>query len=253
MKQTIAILSILLISVISSHAADTLSDTIRECNTPECLARLRTDADKSFDHVSKRFDDDMNGVKEDILLSHCESLIEETFYHMAKVKAYHNYEDIYKLRKLRELKNNQSGYKDGISRSEFTRRNARAEQLYLTEMADAQTFIDEKVIRMRSLCLNLQQNLESLKTSNRFSGTQMDDLMRQRVLTMETRPVWQEFINETAEGQKIRKAILRASNDDGQALLGALTHLFDGFKVRDEKFVIDPLIVEQAAFLHPVI
>ena len=207
-----------------------LKRQLKSCNDESCKSNLQQEAEGVFQAVGKNFNDNFSNISNNIVMDHSRSIIREIFYHMNKIKPYHNYKDVFLFKKLKKLKEYRDRFEQRkIDSSDFNRLKDRAENQYKHDIAESQDFIDDKVLRLRELCDNLNTNADSVQGLLDQKQDKLPNYLTSSILSLQQDKVWQDFAQNTAEGQKIRNAMLKASNDAGLELIARLEGIFSSF------------------------
>jgi len=227
-----------------------LKQRIKSCSKddPSCKETLQIEAEEIFRKVGKNFNDDFASIGNQISAKHCESLINEIFYHMDKLKDYHNYKDIFLLKKLKKIKENRVRLdQNKININDFNRLNQRAEEQYKNDIKSSQDFIDDKVMRITELCDNLNRNVESIQDNLDAHEKKFSKNLLQRIMELKNHKVWRDFTHNPKERNKIKKAILCASNNSGDKLLFRIEGIFSGFALSGNETIFPTELINRIA------
>ncbi len=238
----------------SASDADDLREKLINCPRGEdCEQALQQEAEEIFDRVGNRFDDDFVHMGNEINVNHCKSLIGEMFYHMEKLKPYYNFKDVFYLEKLQKLKDNRGRLDAGeIPKADFERLSIQIDEQYKDDLKESQTFIDEKVLRLKELCGTLNDNVGSIQSTTRVKEHPMDESLQKSVLDMRQNKIWSEFESGSREGQKIEKAISLASNNMGKDLVQCLKGMFAGFEAPMEGVIFSVDLIHRLETKYPM-
>jgi len=228
-----AIFFLYALSSTNSMALDNISilkNQLKRCNNENCKRELQQVSDTIFQNVGKNFNDNFTNISNDISINHCQSIIREIFYHMNKLKPYHNYKNVFLLKKLKKLKK----YRDKLEQkkidsNDFSRMVSRIDKQYLNDLKESQEFIDEKVSRMMELCVNLRDNLDEIFNNPDQKGHTLPSYLTTRITDLQNNPIWQDFEYKPRESKKIRDSILHASDNSGDKLIPKLESIFSAF------------------------
>jgi len=223
-----AFITALIPGTLMAQSMEDLKQRLKDCNDPECREVLQDESEKIFDAAGKNFGDDFASLGNRITGRHCESVVDELIYHMDKIKTYHNFGNVFYLKKLKKLKENRVRFdRKEISNADFTRMSNQIEEQYTHDMHESQDFIDYKVQRMKELCSVFHQNMESFQTGEPGKNGGKPRFEKDSISGLRKNKIWQEFENNLSkEGQNIRQAILLASNNAGEELITCLDGMF---------------------------
>ncbi len=204
-----------------------LKTRLKDCTSPECRQELQGEAQQIFDAAGRSFGDDFTGTGNEIIMKHMDSLTDELFYHLEKIKYYSRFRDINRLEKLKKLKKNHIGFQQGsVTEAEFTRNVKRIEQEARSRDKSDQEFVDHKVQRMSTLCSSFKDNRENLKARAFGKQARMNDSLNRRMNGYKENPVWKAFVSGADAGKRMRSAIRLASKEEGDFLLKCMGGMF---------------------------
>ncbi|MCP4109868.1 MAG: hypothetical protein GY749_30840, partial [Desulfobacteraceae bacterium] len=184
-----------LISISHADDLDDLKQKIKTCDSETCREDLQKEAEQVFEVAGGSFKDDFVYMGNDISLNHCQSIIREIFYHMEKMKSYHNFKNVFYFKKLKSLKENRDRLKRGkISADDFARLNRQVEEQYNHDINASQEFIDEKAMRLKELCGNLRHNTDSVLANVRIRNEMLSDELKQKILFLKNEKIWMDFV-----------------------------------------------------------
>ena len=246
-----AIVCLFVLSLENTMALDNISilkSKLKRCNNNDenCKRELQQMSDTIFKNVGKNFNNNFMHISNDISINHCHSIIKEIFYHMSKLKPYHNYKNVFLLKKLKKLKQ----YRDKLDQqkidsNDFNRMITRTEKQYLNDLRESQDYIDEKVSRMAELCQNLKDNLDAIYNSPDQKDKNIPGYLISRITDLQNDPIWQDFDRKPSESKKIRDAILYASKKSGTKLIPKLESIFSIFASSTGGVVFSPELVNR--------
>jgi hypothetical protein len=217
----------LILPLALADQVDDLRQKMKDCQNGACTKQLQNETEEIFQKVSSNFNEEFAKIGKDITAKHCYSLIQEMFYHMEKLKLYSNYKDVFYLKKLKKLKLNRERIDRGeITLNDFKRLNKQVETQYQHDVQASQAFVDANVSRLHALLDNFNQNVEYLKGIDRMEDRSTLNSSVENITTLSNEKVWQDFISDSNEGNKIKTAILSASNNSGEDLIPKLKAMF---------------------------
>jgi len=204
-----------------------LKSQLKGCNDESCKKALQQESEHIFHIVGKHFNNNFSQISNDISITHCQSIINEIFFHMSKLKPYYNYKDVFLLKKLKQLKEYRDKYdQKKIDSTDFQRLVSKTEKQHNHDLEESQEYIDEKVGRMLELCENLRDNLDAIDGQPGQKGSRLPYYLKSKITVLQSNPTWQEFEQRPKESKKIRSAILLASNHSGNKLIPKLESIF---------------------------
>ncbi len=199
---------------------DDLRQNLKDCNSESCRDVIQSEAEQISDVAGKQFKDDFFLMGNEISIRHCRSMIQEMLYHMEKIKSYYNFKDVFHLTKLKKLKENRDRMKRSqLSSEDFSRISRQAQAQYESDIKASQDLVDEKVLRMKELCENLNQTAEYIRDNLRLKQERLSEALNTDVISLESKPVWQAFESNSGDGRKIRDAIFMATGDAGKNVI----------------------------------
>jgi len=238
---------------LSSDNLRDLRKQLKSCNDKSCLSYIQQESESIFNKVGKHFNDDFSGISNQITINHCHSLIREILYHMDRLKTYYNFHDVFFMEKLKKLKENRDRFDfKKISADDFQRLNKRAEEQFKDDIQESQDFIDEKVLRLIELCENLSRNLESIQNNLEMNKRRLNSDLTNKILDLQNERIWQEFIHNTKESNKIEGAIKLASNNLGDQLMPRLRSIFLGFSSSTGNSVFPTALLQRLMKEYPI-
>jgi len=223
-----------------------LKSQLKRCKDENCKRELQQTSDTIFQNVGKNFNNNFMHISNEISINHCHSIIKEIFYHLSKIKPYHNYKNVFLIKKLKKIK--QYGDKldqQKIDSNDFNRMVSRTEKQYENDLKESQEYIDEKVARMLELCQNLKDNLDAIYNNPDQKGNNLPDYLKTRITDLQNDPIWQEFDQKPNESKKIHEAILHASKNTGTKLIPKLEGIFSVFASSTGGVVFSPDLINR--------
>ncbi len=207
---------------------DTLKQQIKDCNNDACKQALEKEAGQIFDAAGREFDDDFTGLGNDICVNFSRSIFNEIVYHLDRLKPYSNFVDVFELERLKELQKNKISYdRRDIGINEFNRVKSQIQTQYQQDMKESQDFIDFKVARLKVLCRQFHDNLNTIRIRMTGKGNDIPEPVKQQILEMRDDPVWQEFeMGVCGKGKKIYQSLMLASGNAGTEVLTCMHNMF---------------------------
>ncbi|MCP4111841.1 MAG: hypothetical protein GY749_40995 [Desulfobacteraceae bacterium] len=234
-----------LFSPVHADELDNLRQNLKDCNSESCRDAIQSEAEQISDAAGKQFKDDFFLMGNEISIRHCRSMVQETLYHMEKIKSYYNFKDVFHLTKLKKLKENRDRMKRGqLSSEDFSRVSRQVEAQYESDIRASQDFVDEKALRMKELCENLNQTAEYIRDNLRLRQERLSEALNTDVISLKSEPVWQAFESNSGDGRKIRDAILLAPGNTGKNVIDCMTGMFSRFGLPKAGYIFSPELIE---------
>ncbi len=225
---------------------------IKNCNTSQCLAALKAEADQNMADVSSNCNEDFMGIGNDVLGKQSKSVIEEIIYHLDTLEAHHNFRDVFYFEKLKKIKAARKKFdRHEITEKNFNRTVKQADINFKNDLLASEDLINEKAFRLMELCKIVETNVTTIKSTQMYGGS-LSAPVRESIVSLYDNDTWQAFISKTPRGLRIRKALGYASESAANGLISSLTRIFIGFRQVDSGVVLSAELIDRLVEKNPI-